>query len=102
MRPTELPTRERHDPVVDPQLQARILRAREILGQAYVTDEDLWRLEREGFFRGLEPVAGPPPEARAAAPKPAIPEGRAPLPTRQAPPAPPNAPPSVPVSGAKH
>jgi hypothetical protein len=101
MRPTELPTRERNHPVDDPMLRARILRAREILGQAYVTDEDLWRLEREGFFRGLEPAAGLPPGTRAAPPKAPIAEAPAPAPTRMAPPPPPNVPPSVPVSGAK-
>ena len=40
-------------PVVDPDLKAKILAARQMLGKQYVTDEDLWRLEREGRFANL-------------------------------------------------
>jgi hypothetical protein len=48
MRPPSPPTRENHTPVNDPALKSRIVRARELLNKAYVTDEDLWRLERAG------------------------------------------------------
>ncbi|HEX5061648.1 MAG TPA: hypothetical protein VFV99_19915 [Kofleriaceae bacterium] len=48
MRPTELPTREKHVQVADVQLMAKIIAAQKILGKQYVTDEDIWRLEREG------------------------------------------------------
>jgi hypothetical protein len=53
MRPPRLPTRADHLPV-DALQTARILRARQVLGQAYVTDEDIWRLEREGKMKDLE------------------------------------------------
>ena len=58
MRPPAVPTRENSNPVVDPQLKAKIVAARKILKTDYVTDEDLWRLEREGKFADL---ALPPP-----------------------------------------
>jgi hypothetical protein len=76
-------------------MKAKILRARELLGQAYVTDEDLWRLEREGLFRGLEPAAvNPPSGPRRAPPKPYISEPTAAPPTRTSPPPPPESAPS--------
>jgi hypothetical protein len=53
MRPPRLPTRADHLPV-DALQTARILRARQLLGQAFVTDEDIWRLEREGKMKDLE------------------------------------------------
>ena len=65
MKPS-LPTAENHTPVDDPALKAKILRARELLGRAYVTTEDLWKLEREGAFADLDssgegaPVKLPP------------------------------------------
>lgn len=52
MRPTDPPTREHHVPVNDPQLVAKIVTAQRILGRSSVTDEDLWRLEREGKLDG--------------------------------------------------
>jgi hypothetical protein len=55
MRPPKRPTRDDHVPVDDPMLQAKILAARDLLGKEFVTDEDLWRLEREGAFKGLQP-----------------------------------------------
>ncbi len=53
MKPS-LPTADNHTPVDDPSLKAKVLRARELLGKAYVTSEDLWKLEREGAFDDLE------------------------------------------------
>jgi hypothetical protein len=63
MRPPPKPTKESHMPVVDPLLKKKILAARRILGRDTVTDEDLWRLEREGKFADLlpEPGSSPPP-----------------------------------------
>ncbi|NTX58525.1 hypothetical protein HR086_45285, partial [Myxococcus sp. CA039A] len=46
--------RENSTPVTDPLLLAKVKRARELLGQPFVTDEDLWRLEREGRFKDLK------------------------------------------------
>jgi hypothetical protein len=54
MRPPPRPTRDNSTPVKDPLLLAKIKKARELLGQEFVTDEDLWRLEREGRFAGLQ------------------------------------------------
>ncbi|MBZ4399638.1 MULTISPECIES: hypothetical protein [unclassified Myxococcus] len=54
MRPPPRPTRENSTPVLDPVLLAKVKRARELLGQPFVTDEDLWRLEREGRFSDLK------------------------------------------------
>lgn len=53
MRPPPRPTRENSTAVTDPLLLAKVKRARELLGQPFVTDEDLWRLEREGRFKDL-------------------------------------------------
>ncbi len=63
MRPPPRPTKENSTKVLDPVLLAKIKRARELLNQPYVTDEDLWRLEREGRFANLKV------EAAAAAPQ---------------------------------
>jgi hypothetical protein len=62
MRPPPRPTKENSTKVMDPVLLAKIQRARELLNQPYVTDEDLWRLEREGRFANLkvEPTAPAP------------------------------------------
>lgn len=72
MQPPRPPTPENHTPVIDPVLEAKILRARELLGKPYVTDEDIWRLEREGLMTDLqiEPADPPrvPPPARPRAP----------------------------------
>jgi hypothetical protein len=74
MRPPPPPTPERHTPVLDPVLRAKILRARELLARQFVTDEDIWRLEREGLMTDLviEPAAPPrePPPRRPPAPPP--------------------------------
>jgi hypothetical protein len=48
MRPPPKPTRDNSIPVDDPAMVARIKRALSILGQDSVSQEDLWRLEREG------------------------------------------------------
>jgi hypothetical protein len=68
MRPPERPTADNSQPVVDAALRARIVRARELLKREYVTDEDLWKLEREGAFTDLPPT-GETPEPAAGAPK---------------------------------
>lgn len=66
MRPPDAPTREKNIPVTDGMLAAKILKAKELLGKELVTDEDLWELERQGKFVGLQPVqvapqpSGPP------------------------------------------
>lgn len=62
MRPPPRPTRENSIPVTDPVLLARIKRARELLRQEFVTDEDIFRLEREGRFADLkvEPLPATP------------------------------------------
>lgn len=62
MRPPPPPTKNSNTPVDDPVLLAKIKRAREILRQEFVTDEDLWRLEREGKFSDL---SGPPKAPQA-------------------------------------
>ncbi|MBJ6760937.1 hypothetical protein JGU66_09185 [Myxococcaceae bacterium JPH2] len=54
MRPPPRPTKDNSTPVTDPLLLAKIKRARELLHQEFVTDEDLWRLEREGRFADLQ------------------------------------------------
>jgi hypothetical protein len=63
LKPTALPTKESSQPVADAVLRAKIVRARQLLGQQFVTDEDLWRLEREGAFANLvvDPITGPLP-----------------------------------------
>jgi len=68
MRPPPRPTKESSAAVADPALKQKILAARRILNTPYVTDEDLWRLEREGKFADLPPVPPqpPPPEDRSA------------------------------------
>ncbi|MCA9679004.1 MAG: hypothetical protein KC464_28495, partial [Myxococcales bacterium] len=64
MVPPAKPTRDHHVAVRDPALTARILRARELLGKDFVTDEELWALEREGEFDDLpaEGTSPHPPE----------------------------------------
>jgi hypothetical protein len=54
MRPPPRPTKENSTPITDPVLMAKVKKARELLGQPFVTDEDLWRLEREGRFDDLK------------------------------------------------
>ncbi|MDY7231465.1 hypothetical protein [Hyalangium rubrum] len=54
MRPPPKPTKEKSNPVTDPLFKAKILEARKLLNRPYVTDEDLWALERQGKFAELE------------------------------------------------
>jgi hypothetical protein len=61
MRPPPRPERDTSNPVTDPILEAKILAARAMLHQDVVTDEDLFRLQREGKFAGLEPATAPRP-----------------------------------------
>ncbi|HYH98272.1 PKD domain-containing protein [Hyalangium sp.] len=88
MRPPPKPTKENSNPVADPLLKAKIVAARKILNRPYVTDEDLWALERQGKFAEInakyqaaqaaaaqedkrDPSAkdpGPPPEGPMATP----------------------------------
>jgi hypothetical protein len=53
MRPPDQPTRESAIAVTDATLNAKVLKARELLNQEFVTDEDILTLEREGAFAGL-------------------------------------------------
>lgn len=66
MRPPPKPTREKSNPVVDPLLKAKIIAARKILNRPYVTDEDLWALERQGKFADIiaQHQAQPQPQPR--------------------------------------
>ena len=59
MRPPPRPTRENSTAVLDPVLLAKVKRARELLHQEFVTDEDIFRLEREGRFEDLKVGAAP-------------------------------------------
>ncbi|MGK4003899.1 hypothetical protein WMF31_14800 [Sorangium sp. So ce1036] len=61
MKPPPMPTRESSIPVTEPVLLAKIKRARELLAREFVTDEDIWRLEREGKMADLD---GSPPRTR--------------------------------------
>jgi hypothetical protein len=61
MRPPPRPTQENSTPVSDPVLLAKVKRARELLHQEYVTDEDIFRLEREGRFADLKVDASQKP-----------------------------------------
>jgi hypothetical protein len=63
LRPARVPTRDDHLPISALQT-ARVLRARKLLGQAYVTDEDIWRLERQGQMKDLEVPPARPSEGR--------------------------------------
>ncbi|WP_437910521.1 hypothetical protein WME95_22570 [Sorangium sp. So ce327] len=54
MKPPPAPTKESSTPVMEPVLLAKIKRARELLAQEFVTDEDIWRLEREGRMADLD------------------------------------------------
>jgi hypothetical protein len=75
MRPPDRPTRDNSTPVVDPLLKAKIVRARELLHQDYVTDEDLIRLSEEGAFDDLiREAAGKPPSDLPAPLPPAPPK----------------------------
>jgi hypothetical protein len=48
LRPQPRPTRDNSVPIDDPALAAKIRRAMQILNQPTVSQEDLFRLEREG------------------------------------------------------
>ncbi|HEY3352487.1 MAG TPA: PKD domain-containing protein [Polyangia bacterium] len=78
MQPPPRPTRENSRPVVDPLLKEKIIRARQILGQDTVSDEDLWRLQREGAFADLVVPPGPP-----VTPPPPVPVDRTRPPTHR-------------------
>jgi hypothetical protein len=55
MRPPDRPTKDNSEPVVSEYMKAKIQRAQELLGQAYVTDEDIWMLERDGQMDDIKP-----------------------------------------------
>ncbi|ATB35309.1 hypothetical protein CYFUS_000721 [Cystobacter fuscus] len=67
MRPPPRPTRDNSAPITNPVLLAKVKRARELLHQEFVTDEDLLRLEREGRFADLQASAPPPAKAQPPA-----------------------------------
>ena len=48
LRPPPRPTKENSIPIADPAMQQKIRRAMAILHQDTVSQEDLFRLEREG------------------------------------------------------
>jgi hypothetical protein len=54
MKPGENPSRAQHVAVTDPNITARILRARQLLKQEFVSDEDLSNLEQQGKFDDLQ------------------------------------------------
>ncbi len=54
MKPPPMPTKERHDRIVDPVLLAKVKFAREVLHREFVTDEDIGTLERTGQFQNLD------------------------------------------------
>ena len=89
MRPPPTPTASNSQPVVDPELKAKIVAAREILGKDTVSDEDLWQLEREGRFAALTPgndtparaVPASAPARPPAMPDPGLPTRGPPVPT---------------------
>jgi hypothetical protein len=80
MRPPEA-DQENSAPVMDPVLKQKILAARRILNTPYVTDEDLFRLEREGKFADLPPLPPQPPPSRSAEKQPPEPGPPPPGPT---------------------
>ena len=53
LRPPPAPNADNSTPVTDPQLVAKIRRARERLGKSVVSDADLARLEQQGAFQDL-------------------------------------------------
>jgi hypothetical protein len=71
MRPPPNPTRNNSVAVVDPELKAKIVAARQMLGKEFVSDEDIWQLERAGKFVDLKVQAAgsaaATPKARASA-----------------------------------
>jgi hypothetical protein len=75
MRPPPRPTRENSRPVLSKYVEAKILRAIELTGKPYVTDEDIWSLEQQGLMDDLRPEDFPPPEPEPEPDRP--PAGRA-------------------------
>jgi hypothetical protein len=59
MKPPPLPTKDRHEPIADPVLLAKVKLARTLLHREFVTDQDLSTLERAGQFATLSVDAGP-------------------------------------------
>jgi hypothetical protein len=70
MKPPPLPTKERHAPISDPVLLAKVKMARTLLHREFVTDQDIWALERAGQFAGLGVDAGAIDPAMTSAPPP--------------------------------
>jgi hypothetical protein len=66
MKPPSPPSKAHHDPISDPLLTAKVQIARDVLHREYVTDEDLWALERAGKFAGIAGDGGT--QSRVAAP----------------------------------
>jgi hypothetical protein len=64
MLPPDRPSPDAGSRVFDPMLQQKIMATKEMLGKDIVTDEDIWRLEREGAFAKLKVS---PEQAAAAA-----------------------------------
>jgi hypothetical protein len=62
--PPPNPTADASAPVIDPLLKQKIILARQLLGKDFVTDEDIWQLDREGAFANLKVS---PEQAAAAA-----------------------------------
>jgi hypothetical protein len=71
MKPPPLPTREKHGPIADPVLLAKVKMAREVLQREFVTDDDLEILEHAGRFRDLGLDGGAPPPVTSPAGRPA-------------------------------
>jgi hypothetical protein len=74
LMPSPTPTKDRHVPVTDETLLAKIRAARKILGKDTVSDEDIWRLEWEGKLDDVVPrdVSGKGPVRGPAAPPPQV------------------------------
>ncbi|HEY8208844.1 MAG TPA: PKD domain-containing protein [Myxococcaceae bacterium] len=81
MRPPEGPTKQNSMPVMDPVLKQKILAARRLLNKQYVSDEDLFQLEREGKFADLPPLPPQPPPVRSTEKQPPEPGPPPPGPT---------------------
>jgi len=69
MKPSPEPTVD-DEPVRDPVLMAKILAARRILGQQFVSQGDIARLDREGQFKDLQVDPAAADRARARPPAP--------------------------------
>lgn len=62
LRPPPKPTPESSRPVMSKYMEAKIRRAMELTGKDTVTDEDIWRLEKEGAMADLREEDFPPPQ----------------------------------------